>query len=96
MRLFPTTGADDFKTCSACRQTVARDDCHKNRYQEYICKSCQRRGVRFTWRNRLRQVGKRTLLLTMFGSLGAGLVFLLLWIAYSLVLQLNLFKVLFG
>jgi len=39
--------------CSACKASVKREDCHKNRYGEYICKICIADGVRFS---RLRQL----------------------------------------
>ncbi len=43
---------DMSRICSACGATVARYDCHKNRYGEYICRKCQRAGIKFTWRLR--------------------------------------------
>lgn len=43
-----------FKVCAACRVTVERHLCHRNRYGEYICRACTRDGVEFTWRGRLR------------------------------------------
>jgi len=39
--------------CSSCNALVEREDCHKNRYGEYICKKCQGAGVRFTRAHRL-------------------------------------------
>ncbi len=73
------------KICSACGATVARTDCHRNRYREYICHACQARGVRFTWSRRLhtrwrqfRKARGRQLAwaLIVFGSASAGLVWL--------------------
>ncbi|MFO1190865.1 MAG: hypothetical protein U1F00_01670 [Rhodoferax sp.] len=36
----------DMRTCSACRVRVHRDEVHKNRYGQYICKLCRNDGVR--------------------------------------------------
>ena len=40
-------------TCASCARTCLRADCHRNRYNEFICHECQSDGVRFTWRNRV-------------------------------------------
>src|SRR5512133_3886931 len=42
------------KVCSACDATVERKKCHKNRYGEYICRSCLAGGTRFTRWGRLK------------------------------------------
>jgi hypothetical protein len=36
------------KTCVGCGATVARRDCHRNRYGEYVCRTCQEAGIRFS------------------------------------------------
>lgn len=36
------------KQCAGCGIEVARQDCHRNRYGEYICRSCQQTGFRYT------------------------------------------------
>lgn len=46
------------KVCSACDATVERKKCHKNRYGEYICRSCLAGGTRSTWRGQLRHFGR--------------------------------------
>jgi hypothetical protein len=33
------------KTCARCGVSVAREDCHRNRYGEYICRPCQAAGA---------------------------------------------------
>lgn len=45
MRVFPTPYPNEPKIFSVCGLTVARRDCHKNRYGKYICKNCQAAGV---------------------------------------------------
>lgn len=49
------------RVCSSCGTTVAREECHKNRYGEYICRSCQERGIRFTPRRKARHVVRQSL-----------------------------------
>ena len=58
--------SDSLRVCSSCAASVERQDCHKNRYSQYICRQCQNAGVKFTGRQRLRQrssVGRRHSLL---------------------------------
>ncbi len=37
------------RVCAGCKKEVPRQDCHRNRYGEYICRSCQAGGLKFTW-----------------------------------------------
>ena len=74
---------DSSRVCSACGTTVARQDCHKNRYSEYICHQCLRDGISFTRREQLRHFfrwspGRAFLLLV-----GVGLVLLAAWALYK-------------
>lgn len=41
------------KTCDACLARIARQDCHRNRHGEYICRSCQAAGVKVVNRSRI-------------------------------------------
>ena len=96
MRQFPRLSTEDSKTCSACRQVVLRTQCHRNRYAEYICAPCAAKGVRFTWRNRIRfRLGGIALVVGAV-TLAASLVLLLLWAFYSVVLHMDLFGLLRG
>ena len=71
--------AEISRVCSACGATVKRHLCHRNRYGEYICQKCQRDGVEFTWRNRLRH-SKNWLI---FGLVvGLTLLGLAVWMFY--------------
>ena len=47
--------SDTLRVCSSCAASVERQDCHKNRYSQYICRRCQTAGIKFTGRQRLRQ-----------------------------------------
>jgi hypothetical protein len=61
--------------CSICKAPVLRKDCHRNRYDEYICRSCQDAGIRFSWRKRLRyQLGKASLSLWVLFTVTAVLL----------------------
>ena len=42
------------RVCTGCGTKVARQDCHRNRYGEYICRPCQAAGFKFGWRQGLR------------------------------------------
>ena len=96
MQLFPNLATDQKRSCAGCRQLVAREDCHRNRYGEYICKSCQSKGIRFTWPNRLRDYLRRTFFTLSVVAISGALASLVLWGFYSMFLHLNIFKVFFG
>ena len=70
------------KVCSSCGAQVQRKDCHKNRFNEYICRACQSRGVKFTWRPRLRRVAGVLLSAGFASALVAALLTLLAWLAF--------------
>jgi len=63
------------KVCFACKASVEREGCHKNRYGEYICKICMAAGIRFS---RLRQldylVNKKRRMLWRIAAYGVVLV----------------------
>ncbi|MDO9196724.1 hypothetical protein, partial [Rhodoferax sp.] len=67
---------DMFKVCSACGTTVDRQDCHKNRYAEYICWRCQSAGVKFVRRRRRHHVVRWALPVVVLGFAAAGLILL--------------------
>jgi hypothetical protein len=67
------------RICSACGTVVARKECHKNRYGEYICRECQSAGIKFV---RQRQPGNPMRLVIqvfLFGFAVASLLFLVTW-----------------
>lgn len=69
-------------TCAHCHLAVIRKNCHRNRYGEMICHACQRTGVRFTWRQRLRLARKWAPLYAGIGLAVAVLVALFFWFLY--------------
>lgn len=49
------------KRCATCGNTVDRQDCHKNRFGEYICRTCQAAGLKATPLRKQRHVTKKLL-----------------------------------
>lgn len=80
------------KICTGCGASVSRRDCHRNRYGEYICRGCQAVGIRHSPRH----IGRRAATwlrprLWLVIPL-AGLVLLLLWAFYAVVMKVNFFR----
>lgn len=69
-----------FKVCSACGTTVDRQDCHKNRYAEYICWRCQSAGVKFVRRTPRRRVMRWAVSFVVLGFTAASLILLSIWV----------------
>ena len=72
-----------------------RDDCHRNRYNEYICKSCQAKGIRFTWRNRLRAYLRRSALTLSIVAIASAVGMVILWVFYAAFVRVDIFKLVF-
>ncbi len=73
-------------TCASCNLPCLRADCHRNRYNELICRACHADGVRFTWRNRIRH-HLRMANIGFWILLGCtSLVLLFAWAIYMLTL----------
>ena len=99
MRDFPSRYPNEPKVCSVCKLTVARKDCHKNRYGEYLCNACLAAGVRFTPGQRLRYGTRRAVWWFWLGVAGVVSIGMLAWIAYAFFTHLDslrFFKQLFG
>lgn len=47
------------RCCAYCRDTVARCNCHKNRYGEYICRKCSDAGRRESRKVWLKRASRR-------------------------------------
>lgn len=69
---------DTTKTCSSCGTKVARQDCHKNRFGEYICRNCQQAGVVATRNSRFWAWVKRALRRSAWGLVGTVIVLAIL------------------
>ena len=67
------------RQCASCGKVVARRDCHKNRYTEYICHACQATGVRFTPQGRRQYLLKRLRTPVLIALAVVSIVLLLLW-----------------
>lgn len=76
-------GADSLRVCSACGTTVARQDCHKNRYSEYICHHCQRDGIMFTRREQYRHFFRWSTGRALLFLAGLCLILLIAWGFYN-------------
>lgn len=92
MRAFPTPYPNEPKICSVCGSTVARRDCHKDRYGKYICKNCQAAGVKHSLRERLLRKSRRALRGFWLGLAGLMAAGVLAWIAYALFVHIDIFK----
>ena len=77
------------KQCAACGSQVARKDCHRNRYAEYICRPCQANGVKFTPRGRRLFVARHALLPLLLGLMFVGV---LLWVFWPYLMPDRLFE----
>ena len=91
MRFFPTPYPNEPKVCSACSLAVPRKDCHKNRYGQYICKTCQAAGVKFTRAGRLRHGSRHALMWAWLGVGGVVMVVFLVWAVYSFLTDADFF-----
>ena len=69
-----------FVICAACGASVDRNDCHKNRYAEYICRKCGSAGIKFTRRRRTRLLIQAKLRKFLAVLPIAGMVLLLIWL----------------
>jgi hypothetical protein len=65
------------RVCAECGAVVARRDCHKNRYGEYLCRACLKAGIRSTARGRARSLTRRAAGTGLRWLVYAGLALLL-------------------
>ena len=77
------------RQCAACGTVVARKECHRNRYAEYICHPCQAKGIKFTRRGRRRYTLKRALAPLLVATL---FVSVLLWVAWPYLMPTRIFE----
>tara|TARA_R110001599_G_scaffold49437_1_gene141318 strand:- start:363 stop:701 length:339 start_codon:yes stop_codon:yes gene_type:complete len=81
----PSQAPNTYRTCNACGAKVHREEVHKNRYGQYICKACHTDGVRVVGRHRLHYLVRR-----MPIALAAFLVVLAVLVVLPLALVLLL------
>ena len=77
------------KVCSTCRAEVARQDCHKNRFGEYICSNCQAAGVKASRFRIMRHVSKKLLRKVLWALSGAGLFVVIVWMFVKFMARLD-------
>ena len=77
------------RQCSGCGVTVARRDCHKNRYGEYLCRTCQAAGMRFSRTAPLRRWLGQTPAIVLWSLAGTALIALAIWALYAAMLGLE-------
>lgn len=80
-----------FRKCSGCGLTVARGDCHRNRYGEYLCRNCQAAGMKFTGAVRLRRWRRRTPSVILWSLTGVVALALAIWLLYGFMFGLEAF-----
>jgi len=71
------------KVCFRCGASVARTECHKNRFGEYVCRTCQAAGIKASWSRRLSQMSKTLFRQILLGLAGIGLATLFVWMFYG-------------
>lgn len=86
---FIVSGNLMLRKCCGCGSTVSRKDCHKNRYGQYICRTCQAAGLKFTRGARLRYWWQRTPSVIIGSLTGMALMALAIWALYAVVLGLG-------
>ena len=80
------------RICTGCGATVSRRDCHRNRYGEYICRGCQAVGIKYSPRHLGRRIATWFRSRLLLGIPLAGLVALLLWTFYSVIMKVNFYR----
>jgi hypothetical protein len=78
-----------YKVCSTCGTNVERKDCHRNRFGEYICRSCQAAGVKFSWRRRLHRLTQKTLRKILWGLTGVSIVVVFVWMFFNFLARMD-------
>src|SRR5262245_8830084 len=84
-----TKTEDSQRRCVFCGQLVARKDCHKNRYGEYICRGCQKKGKRWTHQSRFLNVSKKILRFVLIGLVGLSLASGYVWFMIKIMNQVS-------
>jgi hypothetical protein len=72
--------------------SVKRQDCHKNRYGEYICRTCQASGIKFTRLHRSLYWNKPLVVWFLWLAVGTLLSLLIFWWLGLLMPMSELFK----
>lgn len=84
----PSQAAQDMRTCNACSSRVHRDEVHKNRYGQYICKACRSDGVRAVGRRRVHRLAQ-DMPVALVAFLGVILVLVVLPLVFFALSELH-------
>ena len=77
------------KVCFKCGATVARRECHKNRFGEYVCRTCQAAGIKASWAQRLRQMSKKMFRQVLLWLAGAAVAALFVWMFFGFLARMD-------
>ena len=78
-------GLNMSRPCAGCGTEVARRDCHRNRYGEYICRRCQEAGIRSTRHRQIKRLFSRMLKYGLLGLACLALAGLLVAATYVIL-----------
>jgi len=82
----PATKREDSpRRCAFCDRIVARKDCHRNRYGEYVCLECQKKGLRWSSRRRFVKVAKKLLRYALIGLIGVSVAAVYVWFIIKVI-----------
>jgi len=92
--LAQNSAVQEYRTCNACSTRVQRDEVHKNRYGQYICKACRRDGVRAVGRRRAHHLVQRmpTALLAFLVVMLVTLVMVVVPLALMLLMKMHTYS----
>ena len=83
--------ANDFRICASCGARVQREDVHKNRYAQYICRQCRSSGVKAVGQKSIRHFVSRIPVLAL-GAMGVLLLIVLLVVLALLASSLHTYS----
>ncbi len=80
-----TDRGSSMRACATCGAEVMRRDCHHNRYDEYICRACLGKGLKFTAMGRTVSRAGRWARLASHGATKVALALIGFYVLYTLV-----------
>jgi hypothetical protein len=85
----PPSGPPMSKICAICHAVVERKDCHRNRYRQYICHTCQAAGLKTTWQRRFRKWTKLEMRKAAQFLAVAGVVVVFVWLFFNFLARID-------
>jgi hypothetical protein len=80
---------DSQRRCNFCDQVIARKDCHRNRYGEYVCLECSKKGKRWSSRRRFLKVAKRLLRFALIALIGVSAASGYVWLMIKIMNRIS-------